>query len=203
MLSKAIICSLLLCLLSGSTLAVPVAGLVPSASIIAPEPSFADNPAWPEAGEFSWEWPVPGFQYLSASFADPYYLTHTGIDIVGRSAGLILGAPIYAVDSGEVIFAGWSPSSGYCAIVETDTEISGHRVITRYMHMSALALTSRDFGTRIDTWRILGYVGSTGNSSGPHLHLDVNARDIHGALPQRHAIDPMLFFAHLYVPMQP
>ena len=161
------------------------------------------EPIRPAEGEIRWEWPVPGHQYLSARFADPDYRRHQGIDIVGIEARIIDGAAIYPAIGGIINYVGWSPTAGYSVIIDSDTVIEGQSVITRYFHLSLLALTSEDIGRYVDSDTIIGYVGTTGNSTGPHLHFDSNVKGIYGALVQKDAVDPMLFFAHLDVPMQP
>ncbi|MEU4265694.1 M23 family metallopeptidase [Streptomyces argenteolus] len=96
---------------------------------------------------------------------------HTGLDFAAPT-----GTPIKAVHSGTVKSAGWSGSYGYHTVLELDdgTEVS-------YSHQSSMNVTA---GQKVNTGDTIGRVGSTGNSTGPHLHLEVHTAD--GS-----AIDPM------------
>ena len=110
-------------------------------------------------GSGSFLWPMPGYTYLTCYFGEN---GHRGIDIAGSD---IYGKPITAADSGTVIYAGWHDSYGYCVFLD-----HGNGYETRYAHMSAL---SAQPGAIVEKGQIVGYVGSTGNSSGPHLHFEV------------------------------
>lgn len=85
---------------------------------------------------------------------------HSGIDIAGRS-----GDPIYAYKSGLVIFSGWSNGYGY--LVKID---HGNGVITYYAHCSKLLVTA---GDTVEMGQIISKEGSTGYSTGPHLHFEI------------------------------
>jgi len=85
---------------------------------------------------------------------------HKGIDI-----GAGQGSPIYAYASGTIIYAGWK--SGYGNFVAID---HGNGLITRYGHMSAIYVA---VGQQISVRQRIGAVGSTGASTGPHLHFEV------------------------------
>lgn len=110
-------------------------------------------------GSGSFIWPMPGYTYLTCYFGEG---GHRGIDIAG---GDIYGKPIVAADGGTVIYAGWNDSYGYCVFID-----HGNGYETRYAHMSALGT---DTGAAVDQGQVIGYVGSTGNSTGPHLHFEV------------------------------
>jgi murein DD-endopeptidase MepM/ murein hydrolase activator NlpD len=109
-------------------------------------------------------WPV------SASVSSPYGYRihpilgyrklHTGIDL---SVGY--GVPIHACDSGTVIYATWMGGYGNVIIIDHGSGIS-----TLYAHQSSLAVST---GTRVTRGQTVGYVGSTGFSTGPHLHFEV------------------------------
>ncbi len=83
---------------------------------------------------------------------------HEGIDI-----GAALGTPIAAAGAGTVIFAGWN--GGYGNMVEID---HGNGLTSLYAHMDSI-MTS--LGQTVSAGQIIGTVGSTGNSTGPHLHF--------------------------------
>jgi murein DD-endopeptidase MepM/ murein hydrolase activator NlpD len=109
-------------------------------------------------------WPVQG--RITGSFGeriDPFNgegAFHRGIDI---STGL--GARIMAPADGVIIFAG--PESGYGKLIEVD---HGHGIVTRYGHLSAFGVIA---GQRVTRGQVIGYVGMTGRSTGPHLHYEV------------------------------
>jgi len=109
-------------------------------------------------GTGSFIWPMPGYTTLTCNFGDG---GHRGVDISG---GDIYGKPIVAADSGTVLYAGWNDSYGYCVFID-----HGNGYETRYAHMSELAVETGDV---LEQSQIVGYVGSTGNSTGPHLHFE-------------------------------
>jgi murein DD-endopeptidase MepM/ murein hydrolase activator NlpD len=89
-----------------------------------------------------------------------YRKMHTGIDIaVGY------GVPIHAADSGTVIYATWM--GGYGNVIILD---HGRGISTLYAHQSSLAVGA---GAHVGRGQVIGYVGSTGFSTGPHLHFEV------------------------------
>ncbi len=102
-------------------------------------------------------WPA-GNRYLSGN---DYWDGHLGIDIAAGE-----GAPIYAADSGVVVFAGWA-FGGYGNMVMID---HGNGYQTVYAHLSTV---SASCGRSLSQGAIIGYSGSTGNSTGPHLHFEV------------------------------
>ncbi|MEP2735238.1 MAG: M23 family metallopeptidase [Erythrobacter sp.] len=85
---------------------------------------------------------------------------HSGLDFKGP-----YGAPIYSAAAGEVTFAGWK--GGYGKTVEVT---HGNGMMTRYAHMSRFH--SRE-GQEVAAGDIIGAIGSTGRSTGPHLHFEV------------------------------
>lgn len=91
-----------------------------------------------------------------------YTRLHNGLDI-----GASCGTPIYAAQSGTVIKAGSSASSGINARIDHG-RVKGAKVETAYLHMSRMAVTS---GQRIDKGDLVGYVGNTGLSTACHLHF--------------------------------
>lgn len=85
---------------------------------------------------------------------------HNGLDLAASS-----GSPTYAADAGTVIIAGWSDSAGNWVVID-----HGNGMVTKYMHHSALAVTA---GQSVSKGQQVGYVGTTGYSTGPHLHFQV------------------------------
>ncbi len=97
---------------------------------------------------------------------DPFtgqWAMHEGIDFLAEK-----GAPIVAAADGIVVFAGIHPQYGY--MVDID---HGNDLVTRYAHQSRLFVKE---GEVVQRGRKLGEVGSTGRSTGPHLHFEVRYR---------------------------
>ena len=112
--------------------------------------------------------PVDGAR-ITSSFGNRKHPTlgytkkHTGIDFGART-----GTPIYAAGNGTIEFAGRNGGYGnYIRINHNGT------YKTAYAHMSRLAKGMRK-GTRVQQRQVIGYVGSTGRSTGPHLHYEVH-----------------------------
>jgi septal ring factor EnvC (AmiA/AmiB activator) len=84
---------------------------------------------------------------------------HRGID-----QGASTGTPIGASKGGTVIFAGWQGGYGNLTLID-----HGDGVVTAYAHQSRFAVGS---GARVSQGQTIGYVGNTGNSTGPHLHFE-------------------------------
>jgi len=94
------------------------------------------------------------------------YKMHTGVDWAAPR-----GTPIMAAGNGTIAYAGWK--SGYGQHIKI-RHANGYE--TTYSHMTALAAGSRD-GARIRQGQVIGYVGSTGLSTGPHLHYEVSVNN--------------------------
>ena len=104
-----------------------------------------------------------GFGYRS----DPFHggaAMHTGLDFRGP-----LGSPIHAAADGKVTFVG--TKNGYGKVVEIS---HGNGMLTRYAHMSAWKAR---VGQTVDAGEIIGLIGNTGRSTGPHLHFEVRIND--------------------------
>lgn len=117
-------------------------------------------------GTGSYQWPVPSCSSISSGFGSRWGTTHKGIDIPGS-----YGAAIVAADSGTVIQAGFGVSGsgygGYGNVVAID---HGNGVVTMYAHMSRVAVS---VGSTVAKGQTIGYVGSTGQSTGNHCHFEV------------------------------
>jgi murein DD-endopeptidase MepM/ murein hydrolase activator NlpD len=110
--------------------------------------------------------PLAGDLEMTSPFGvriDPFFhqpSMHTGMDFRGNA-----GDPIYATAAGKVVKAGWE--GGYGQMVEVD---HGEGLSTRYGHMSEIGVT---VGQTVRAGEVIGRVGSTGRSTGPHLHYEV------------------------------
>lgn len=96
------------------------------------------------------------------------YPGHTGTDITGSGC---FGQDIYAYKSGLVVFAGWN-SGGYGNLVKID---HGNGVTTYYAHCSQILVTA---GQQVSMGETIAKIGSTGYSSGPHLHFEVRINGV-------------------------
>ena len=120
-------------------------------------------------------YPVPGFTIITTSFGEVYNLVdpagsaHTGSDIAGAD---INGTPIYAIQDGVVITSGYSNYGygNYVIINHGECVDNNSSYISLYGHCSALVAVE---GQTVKKGDLIGYVGTTGNSTGPHLHLEV------------------------------
>lgn len=108
-------------------------------------------------------WPLPYTHTITSNFEWRWGRMHWGIDI---SDGGVYGQPIIASDGGTVTFAG-NTGGGYGNFVIID---HGNGYQTIYGHASSLAVTTGQSVAQGDT---IAYVGSTGNSTGPHLHFEI------------------------------
>ena len=97
---------------------------------------------------------------------------HTGLDFRGDT-----GDPVRATADGKVTVAGWN--GGYGRMVEID---HGNGLITRYGHLSAISVK---VGQRVRAGQVIGKIGSTGRSTGPHLHYETRVGG--------DAVDPLKF----------
>lgn len=115
-------------------------------------------------GTGSMMWPVRG--RITSTFGyrrSPFWRIgnrHTGIDIANSH-----GTPIQAADGGEVIFSGWWDGYGKAVIID-----HGKGISTVYGHMSRLYMQK---GQTVMKGQVIGLLGSTGYSTGPHLHFEV------------------------------
>lgn len=117
----------------------------------------------PQVMPASLEFISSGFGYRADPF-DGSAAMHAGLDFRGP-----IGAPIYAAAAGRVSFVGVRQGYGNC--VEID---HGNGLMTRYAHMSGFR--SR-VGQQVGAGQVIGLIGNTGRSTGPHLHFEVRIND--------------------------
>jgi len=142
-------------LVAGQTLIVPD-GIMPDEASTAP--SIA-RLLTPDAGSVSatgsFAWPTQG------RMTQPFRWYHKGDDIANA-----VGTPILAADSGTVVVAGWT-NSGYGNHIIID---HGNGFQTLYAHLSQISVVT---GTRVTRGTTIGLMGSTGRSTGSHLHFEI------------------------------
>jgi murein DD-endopeptidase MepM/ murein hydrolase activator NlpD len=115
-------------------------------------------------------WPVNGV--VVSGFGMRWGRMHEGIDITAPT-----GTPIWAAAGGTVIWSGWRGGYGNCVVID-----HGNGLATLYAHASALLV---GVGQALSQGQTVALVGSTGNSSGPHLHFEVRVNGV--------AVDPLLY----------
>jgi murein DD-endopeptidase MepM/ murein hydrolase activator NlpD len=106
-------------------------------------------------GTGQFRWPVLG------RITQDYWSGHRAIDI-----SVPLGSPVYAADSGYVSFVGWT-DVGYGNLVRID---HGNGFETWYAHNTSFAVS---LGERVERGQVIAYSGSTGHSTGPHVHFEI------------------------------
>lgn len=135
-------------------------------------------------GNGSFIWPVASYVYVSSRFGMRVHpitgvkKSHTGMDIASNQ-----GTTVYAADGGTVLLASWNGGYGNCVMID-----HGNGYVTLYGHLSSIAV-SKD--SAVSQGDVIGYVGSTGNSTGPHLHFEV--------LKNGTRIDPEQFYSGLTI----
>lgn len=147
-----------------------------STNIINQDPSFVDT----SVAASGFAWPTPGFYYISSGYGSRWGRLHQGIDIAG---GGISGAPAVASKSGTVISVSCPcthnyPKSGNCCrngygnyvIIAHDGGYS-----TLYGHLASACVS---VGDTVSQGQVIGYIGSTGHSTGYHLHFEVRLNGV-------------------------
>jgi murein DD-endopeptidase MepM/ murein hydrolase activator NlpD len=120
-------------------------------------------------------WPAQGM--LSSGFGWRWGRAHKGIDIAAP-----IGTPIVAAAAGRVTYAGWN-EGGYGYVVEVDHE-DGR--MTRYAHNDRILVKN---GQQVNQGQQISEMGSTGRSTGPHLHFEVRQ-------PDGEAVNPVAFLGN-------
>jgi murein DD-endopeptidase MepM/ murein hydrolase activator NlpD len=105
--------------------------------------------------------PLPAGTYIESA---PYgqwrgSYAHTGVDLAAPT-----GTPVLASDAGVVSYTGWAGGYGYLIIIDHGNDRESY-----YAHLSSIGT---QVGTKIPKGRAIGWVGSTGRSTGPHLHWE-------------------------------
>lgn len=150
------------------------------------KPSVSGGASWPDTPEFgdpqppfdggttapttTWIWPTRGV--FTSGFGWRWGRMHKGIDVANN-----VGTPIMAAREGQVVFAGWH-DGGYGFLVEI-AHPDGSRSL--YAHNSRLLVTR---GETVAQGQVISQMGSTGRSTGPHLHFEIHP-------PGRGAVNPL------------
>jgi murein DD-endopeptidase MepM/ murein hydrolase activator NlpD len=142
----------------------------------APAPAAAAAPAVSSSG---WVHPVPGLCYPwdANGFHTSSRPGHEGVDLPGGRGG----QAIHAAAAGTVTTA-WQSGAGNYSVIS-----HGNGVWSVYMHQSSYAVRSG----YVDAGTVIGYVGATGDASGPHLHFEIHL----GGLWNGHQVDPVAFMS--------
>lgn len=121
-------------------------------------------------GKLVFDWPFSPPYDITSPYGERYsnYLGrwdfHTGLDIAKPS-----GTPIHAAADGVVAVAGWQGGYGK-AVILYHGKLNGNDMYSLYAHQSSIAV---HVGEDVQQGQVIGYVGMTGNASGPHLHFEI------------------------------
>jgi murein DD-endopeptidase MepM/ murein hydrolase activator NlpD len=147
------------------------------------------------------KWVIPVPTAVGSGFRSPDRPSHDGVDLAAPR-----NTPIQAVSAGTVITSVCNTSNGSCDL-DGSPKVSGcgwyveiqhtNDAVTRYCHL--VRRPSVTVGQSVVAGQVIGYVGTSGNSSGPHLHFEV-----HTSAPASHAnaIDPVSFMKRLGAPLR-
>ncbi len=117
-------------------------------------------------GTGSFAWPVPKYYTISSKFGKRWGRNHNGIDIASNN-GTVYGATIVAADNGTVIMNQYYSGYGYYVVID-----HGNGFTTHYAHMKAKSTLA--IGSKVTKGKtVVGYVGASGNVTGPHLHFEI------------------------------
>ena len=132
----------------------------------------------------SFIFPVASYSYISSRFGERIHpitgelKNHNGMDIASN-----MGTAVYAADGGKVVLAEWYGGYGNCIMID-----HGNGYKTLYGHLSYIGVSN---GQTVTQGATIGQVGSTGNSTGPHLHFEVYSNGSR--------IDPEQFYSGLNI----
>ena len=108
-----------------------------------------------------WTLPIDGEFEITSGFGWRWGRLHAGLDF-----GVHLGTPLHAMSKGEVVFARWEGGYGYKVQIRY-----WDGTVSYFGHMSRI---SAHVGEQVASGDVVGYSGNTGNSTGPHLHLEIH-----------------------------
>lgn len=145
----------------GQTVIVP-GGVVPTGTSSTPRTRYLTPDAGTVVASGSFVWPTSG------GLTQHFVWYHKGIDIANKTAPSILAA-----DSGKVVVAGWVDGYGYGNRIVID---HGNGYRTLYAHLSSIGVR---VGQTVSRGNVIGRMGSTGRSTGTHLHFEVIRGGVH------------------------
>jgi hypothetical protein len=121
---------------------------------------YPDNPfsGWPVIGGANWG-------LVTAFYCDPDYFEHFGVAHYGIDLGYTTGTPVIATSAGVVTSAGWHERMGLFV------RLCQNGWCATYMHLSSVLVEP---GSSVSAGQVLGEIGNTGNSTGAHLHYQIN-----------------------------
>jgi murein DD-endopeptidase MepM/ murein hydrolase activator NlpD len=159
------------------------------------------GPLQAPAGRPSAAWVMPVPATVGSAFRSKDRPTHDGVDL-----SLAKGTPIRAVSAGTVVLVQCNASTGNCDVdgglgvmgCGWYVEIQHAQVISRYCHL--MRQPSVVVGQQVKASHVIGYVGSSGNSSGPHLHFEIHVNTA-GRADRTNAVDPVTYMRSKGVPM--
>lgn len=123
-----------------------------------------------QQGTGTYTWPTPSCKKITSNYGMRFHpilntrKLHTGVDI-----GASMGSTIVAADSGTVIYTGWMTGYGQVTVIDHGL-VNGKGMSTLYAHQSAFLVSK---GSKVTKGQAIGKVGTTGWSTGPHLHFEV------------------------------
>ncbi|HEX3032469.1 MAG TPA: M23 family metallopeptidase [Bacillota bacterium] len=130
----------------------------PVTQIVARNSSRGSNTSRGLSGDSRLSWPVGGD--ISSNYGSRWGRSHNGIDIAGNN-----GRTVRAAAAGRVVSAGYEGGYGKMVVIRHDNGLT-----TRYAHLARIEVNT---GDQVDRGEAIGIVGSTGNTTGPHLHFEV------------------------------
>lgn len=131
------------------------------------------------------QWPTLTSNYISSGFGSRVHpiqgiiKNHDGIDIAGKT-----GDPVYAAQDGVVIYSGVMGGYGNATMVDHGLNSNGVKIVTLYGHGSKLL---KNVGDTVKKGDEIMEMGSTGNSTGPHVHFEVRENGV--------AVDPKTYLS--------
>ena len=140
-----------------------------------------------DGGSYGFAWPYGGSYYVSSGYGyriHPIYgysKLHTGIDLSGSGA---YGKPIYAIADGTVILSSYNGGYGNCIMIDHG-KYNGNSIVSLYAHCASLYV---GVGSTVSKGQQIATVGSTGASTGPHLHFEIR---VNGS-----TTDPLGFYSN-------
>ena len=132
-------------------------------------------------------WPTYTTSYITSPFGSRLHpiqgitKNHNGIDIGGRT-----NDPVYAASDGVIIYYGWMSGYGNCVMIDHGMDNEGKKIVTLYGHGNGF-LENLRIGSVVKQGEQIMYLGSTGNSTGPHVHFEVRENGV--------AVDPKAYLS--------